>query len=364
MAHDTGDDVSLDDEQEAFLRRCAKSPEEVDPAEIFELLDADEDDDRNLGGRALNQYARAAPRRLEDDADRVVDYLDDEDDNVRGSAIMVVKGLVEVDSTMFTEPPVDPLVDRLGKEDQPGSKRAAQTLVNLLDEDDPRLQEAVDSTVDLFAGDKHEAGSAIQALSVLGDAYPEPVIERLTSRLDDESADVRKYAVRTLATLSEDNPTRVGRATAKLVGLLDDDDSYTLEHALATLVDVANHDPTSLESSIPTLTRLVDADDSGVRRGAVKILAELGRADADLGTAVDALRARLDDDDKIVRRDACYALGILRADEALEEIRSLTEQRDLELQAVAASAVERITEGESDPPMGELEPGEIFVARK
>lgn len=364
MSHDSGrQNISLDDDEEAFLRRCTNSPADVEPAEIFELLDSEEDDERQLGGRALTQYSRAAPSRLEDHTEQVVGYLGDEDDNVRGSVIMVVKHLVEVDASMFSEPPVEPLIERLGKEDQPGSKRAAQTLVALLDEDDPRLTEAVDSTVDLFAGDKHEAGSAIQALSVLGDASPDPVIERLTDRLSDESADVRKYAVRTLATLSEDNPERVGRATEALLALLDEDDDYTLEHTLSTLVDVAKYGPGALESSIPTLTGLVDADDNDVRRGAVRILAELGRADVDIGDAVAELRGRLDDEDKIVRRDACYALGILRAEAALSDIESLTDHDDLELQAVAASCVERITDGESEPPMAELDPGEIFLAR-
>jgi HEAT repeat protein len=252
------------------------------------------------------------------------------------------------------------LLARLGKEDQPGSKRVAQTLVEVLDAEDPRVTEAVDDTVDLFAGDKHEAGSAIQALAVLGDAYPQPVIGRLTARLTDDSADVRKYAVRTLATLSEDNAALVGEATENLLGVLDGADDYTREHALETLVDVTRHDPESLESAVPRLTDLVD---DKTRRGAVRILAELGRADVDVGEAVDLLRGRLDDEDKLVRRDACYTLGILRANDAVDDIRTHKDDYDLEFAAVAESAIERIEDGESTPPMADLEPGELFVAR-
>jgi HEAT repeat protein len=174
---------------------------------------------------------------------------------------------------------------------------------------------------------------------------------------------VRKYSVRTLATLSDDNAALVGEATEALVGLLDDEDSYTHEHTLQTLVDVARHDPAALESAIPRLTELVDADHSKTRRGAVRILAELGRADIDIEPAVTELRGRLTDDDKIVRRDACYALGILRAEDALADIRAHRDDYDLEFEAVADAAIERIEDGESDPPMGDLEPGEIFVAR-
>lgn len=367
-----GQGVSLDDDERTFLKRCSDQPDEVDVEAIFDRLDVDPEDVgeetdvsevRTLGARGLVQYSQADPAGLAEYGDRIVPYLSDDDEDVRSSAIMVVQRLVEADVAAFSEPPVGALMARLGKEDQPGSKRLAQTLVELLDADDPRLTEAVDTTVDLFGGDKHEAGSAIQALSVLGNAFPERVIDRLTDRIEDDDADVRKYSVRTLATLSDDNAALVGEATEALVGLLDDEDSYTREHTLQTLVDVSRHDPAALESAIPRLTELVDADHSKTRRGAVRILAELGRADIDIEPAVTELRGRLTDDDKIVRRDACYALGILRAEDALADIRAHRDDYDLEFEAVADAAIERIEDGESDPPMGDLEPGEIFVAR-
>lgn len=367
-----GQGVSLDEDDRAFLERCADHPDDIAVEEIFGRLavdagDLDEETDvsevRKLGARGLVQYAQADPAGLADRGGRIVSLLSDDDDDVREGAIMVVKRLVDAGVPAFDEPPVEPLMGRLGREDQPGSKRVAQTLVNLLTADDPRLAEAVDTTVELFGGDTHEAGSAIQALSVLGSAFPDQVIGRLNAHLEDDTADVRKYSVRTLATLSADNPALVGEATDSLVSLLEDDDSYTREHTLETLVDVARNDPAALEPAIPRFTELVDADHSKTRRGAVRILAELGRADIDIEPAVTELRGRLSDSDKIVRRDACYALGILRAEDALEDIRAHRDDYDLEFAAVAASAIERIEDGESNPPMGDLEPGEIFVAR-
>ncbi|MEF8786203.1 MAG: HEAT repeat domain-containing protein [Haloarculaceae archaeon] len=367
-----GQGVSLDEAERAFLERCATRPGEVDVENIFERLDADPEsvgaeedaaDVRRLGARGLVQYSRADPDGLASDGDRIRRYLSDDDEDVRSSAIMVIQRLVDADVAAFSEPPVEALLARLGKEDQPGSKRVAQTLVELLDAEDPRLVEAVDTTVDCFGGDRHEAGSAIQALSVLGDAYPRPVIDRLTTRLGDDDSDVRTYAVRTLATLSEDNAALVGEATDRLLAVLDTEDAYTREHALEALVDVAIDDPTALEAAIPRLTALVDADHSKTRRGAVRILAELGRADVDIEPAVTELRNRLDDDDKIVRRDACYALGILRAEDAAEDIRTRRDDYDLEFAAVADATLERINTGESTPPMTDLDPGEIFVAR-
>lgn len=370
MSHtgEGGQGVSLDDDEREFLKQCSDRPEAVDVEEIFELLDSEEateeeEGDRHLGARALTQYSQADPEGLAAHGDRIVGYLDDEDENVRSSAIMVVQRLVESDVDAFTDPPVEALMNRLGKEDQSASKRVAQTLVTLLDDDDPRVEDAVDMTVDLFEGGKHEAGSGIQALSVLGEAFPGSVIGRLTARLSDDSPDVRKYSVRTLATLSEDYPDQIGDATPALLDLLEDDDDYTREHTLATLSDVAAADPATLESAVPTLTEFVDADHDKVRRGAVRILAELGRADIDVEEAIDLLRDRLTDTDKLVRRDACYALGILRAEDALEDIRAVENDYDLEFEAVAASAIERIEDGESQIDMVDLDPGEIFVAR-
>ena len=367
-----GQGVSLDDDDREFLRQCSDQSDAVDVESIFDRLDAtaddvDEETDvadvRELGARGLVQYAQADTEGLAPHGDRIAGYLADDNDDVRGGVIMILKRLVEAGIDAFSAPPVEALMARLGKEDQPGSKRVARMLATLLDSDDPRLSKAVDTTIDLFGGDKHEAGSAIQALSELGTTHPDPVIERLTARLRDNDADVRKYAVRTLATLSADNPGLVGEATGALLGLLEDEDSYTREHTLETLVDVAKADPGALEAAIPRLMELVDAGHSKTRRGAVRSLAELGRADIDIGPAVAELRKRLTDSDKIVRRDACYALGILRAEDALDDIRAHEDEYDLEFAAVAASAIERIEDGESDPPIGDLEPGEIFVAR-
>ena len=357
---DAGD---FSDEQREFLRTCAERPEDIDPEQLFERIESDEETVQQLGARALSRYVQEAPERLTDDGDRIVGYLDHAEENVRQSAVMTLRHLVAGDYDAFAEPPVKPLIDRLGKEDQPTSKRIAQTLVDLLEADDPELVTAVDTTADLFEGEKFEAGSGIQALVVLGRAFPGPVLARLTDRLDDDDADVRKYSVRTLAALAEDYPTHVADATTQLLAVLDDEDNYTREHALSALTVAAQESPDDLEDAVPTMVDFVDHDHDKVRRGAVRILAELGRADVDVSAATDALRGRLDDSDKIARRDACYALGILRAEEALDDLRALIDQGDLELQAVAESSIERITEGESDPPMADLDPGEIFTAR-
>ena len=363
MARNDTDAASLDDEQRDFLRRCTERPEAVDPDELFALLDS-EGDERTLGARALRNYTRAAPGRMVDHGDRLVSYLDDEREAVRQSAIASIHRLVDGNHDAFVEPPIRPLIDRLGREDQQTSKTIAETLAALLEEDDPAVTEAVDTTVDLFEGNQFEAGSGIQALVVLGRSFPEPVMDRLGDRLRDDDPDVRKYSVRALAALAADHPQFIVDATPTLLSVLSDDDDYTREHALSALVHAAKTDPSSLEGSVPVLVSLVDADHDRVRRGAVRILAELGRADADVSDAITALRGRLNDSDKITRRDAVYALGIIRAEGALDELRTLTEHQDLELQAVAASAVERITEGESDPPMAGLDPGEIFLARQ
>ena len=363
MVRNDTDAASLDDEQRDFLRRCTERPEAVDPDELFALLDS-EGDERTLGARALRNYTRAAPGRMVDHGDRLVSYLDDEREAVRQSAIASIHRLVDGNHDAFAEPPIRPLIDRLGREDQQTSKTVAETLAALLETGDAAVIEAVDTTVDLFEGDQFEAGSGIQALVVLGRSFPEPVMDRLGDRLRDDDPDVRKYSVRALAALATDYPQFVVDATPTLLDVLSDEDDYTREHTLSALLQAAKADPASMDGAVPALVSLVDADHDRVRRGAVRILAELGRADVDVSEAVTALRDRLDDSDKIARRDAVYALGILRAEEALVDIQELTDHQDLELQAVAASAVERITEGESDPPMAELDPGEIFLARQ
>ncbi len=360
---DDGGGAGLDEDERAFLRRCAQRPDQVDLDELFDRIEAAESEERRLGARGLSQFVKAAPDRLAPHGDRLVSTLDHDDEAVRSAAITAVRTLVAGGHDAFETPPVEPLVARLGREDQQRSKQVARTLVDLLDADDPRLAEAVDETVDLFGGEAHEAGSAIQALAVLGEAFPEPVLDRLRDRLSDDDANVRTYAVRTVATLADDHPDLVAPATPDLLALLDDDDDYAREHALSTLAEIARTDPGRLDGAVPRLTGLVDAGHGKVRRGAVRTLAALGRADVDLSGAVDTLREHLNDPDKLVRRDAAYTLGILRAESALADLESLTDAGDLELQAVASAAVERIETGESDPPMADLEPGEIFVAR-
>ena len=115
-----GQGASLDDERK-FLRQCSDHPDEVDIQAIFERLDADSG---SVG----------------------------EDDDVRGSAIMVVQRLVEVDNPELVGETTERLLALLDEGDSYTRGHTLETLVDVaktapetLETAIPRLTALVDT---------------------------------------------------------------------------------------------------------------------------------------------------------------------------------------------------------------------------
>lgn len=340
-------------------------------------------DDGSEAVRTLVAIAESRPERLRDHLPAVRSLLESDADEIRGAAIEAIRHLADARPDAVGDATIDALRDRLGRESQRETRSVAEALSTVLEADDPRLERAIADCFELFDGDGYQRGGAVQALVTLGEAFPDAVFERLERLLADsregDEPDGRAGAVRVVAALANEYPDRTAALAPALFSVLEDGDAYAIRHATAALATVARRDPAAIRDGLDRLLELLDADDDRTRRNAVRVVLELGRhGDGDerrsagsrdesrpdaVDAVVDDLIARLEDGDKIVRRDACYALGVLRAERARDAIAPLTDAGDLELAAVATAALERLNGEETDPPLPELEPGEVFVRR-
>jgi HEAT repeat protein len=96
--------------------------------------------------------------------------------------------------------------------------------------------------------------------------------------------------------------------------------------------------------------RLLDDADEKARYNATSILARVAKTHpADVEPAIDPLIDALDADFPQARANACWALGYMSADRALESLEELeqTDERD-EVQHAAAVAIDEITGDSSE----------------
>jgi HEAT repeat protein len=126
--------------------------------------------------------------------------------------------------------------------------------------------------------------------------------------LDTENHMVRANAAGLLADLSNEYPEKTRASVSRAIELLDDDNEKVRYNATSILARVVNEFPEAVEPATPSL---IDALDEGFAYSRANACWALGYLEAD--AAVDALEERRDSDpDEEVRTVADQALQLIR----------------------------------------------------
>lgn len=197
----------------------------------------------------------------------------------------------------------------------PGADRRERVgeLGRLAETDPATLGDHVQELQELLGADsayvRRRTARVVTALAAARPDAATPLVERLTERLADESA--QDDAAAALARVAEGDPGAVVDHLPALVAALDDEGPVVVEAAAAIAALAAARPETLAQPGI--LDRLFDllADEqAGARRNGAVALAEVASVDrAAVCEGGDALRTALADDDAAVRRHAALALG-------------------------------------------------------
>ncbi|MEF8825306.1 MAG: HEAT repeat domain-containing protein [Halapricum sp.] len=193
--------------------------------------------------------------------------------------------------------------------------------------------------------------SAIVALAQISDAYPgavEPYAERLGAVLDAASNpdSVRVHATVALGNIVDSAPTVAVDIVEEVVSLFEVDDYRLRNNAVALLFDVATIHTDLLEPYVADIAGLLIVEDVYTRVNASGVLSRIA---ADFPASVAPLTPMfirlLSDDEARVRENACWTLGYLEAQAAIEPLRNTAQDdEDTDVQRRAEWALARIDE--------------------
>ncbi|HJN17750.1 MAG TPA: HEAT repeat domain-containing protein, partial [Armatimonadota bacterium] len=275
----------------------------------------------------LMRIARKDADRLQPVIGRLIEAVDDDNGNVRGSAAMALAWIAcnIQDKTVLTAT-VTPLLDTLRDPASKGRREAAGALgwVGTRVEDDTAFAPAYLTLIEMLQGDSQVLRNAAAmpiatgTFSVSDEAVLRPAIDPLTRALQDEGFGEMRWATANgLAHIAGrvPDPEAFGATIPVLADCLQDDAlANSAAHALQVIVSVLQTEET-LEPALPAfLGALTRTDDSYwlARWRAAQGLgyaADMVEDQASLDAMVSALTVALADPHTDVRAMAAWALG-------------------------------------------------------
>jgi hypothetical protein len=258
----------------------------------------------------LSIVAEEYPEQVTPAADEVILFLDEEtDSDLIADAIQIVAAIAECEPGAVVD-----TVPKLATILQEGSPVEPVVLTTLKRIADGYPDAVVPVTPELITyieqgRDSNRIG-AFAVLGTLSKEYPhiaEETIPTATQLLDAENYRLRANAAGLLADLSDENPETVRKSTQRVIELLEDDDEKVRYNATSILARVAKEYPEDVEPSIPSLLEALDEDFAYSR---VNACWALGYLEAEV--AVEALEEhRQSDPDKEVRNAADQAIQLI-----------------------------------------------------
>jgi hypothetical protein len=192
--------------------------------------------------------------------------------------------------------------------------------------------------------------TVLTALKRIANAYPDsvvPVTPQLITYIEQGSESHQMGALAVLGTLSKEYP-HVAEDTISTVSELLDAEQYKLRaNAAGLLADLSNEYPAKVRPSVSRVIELLDDDDEKVRYNATSILARVAKEyPENVEPAVPSLIEALAEDFAYSRANACWALGYLEVDTAVDALKERREtDPDEEVRKVAEQAIQMIKNG-------------------
>lgn len=342
--------VSTPRDRARHLRDVATTdPDAVNPDRVLELLRYPERSVQRVAAEALLPLVTAYPSVGTGAVERLAYLLRqtepetaDEPDAAVAFAETLLLCLARV-ATADPEAAVTARQEVLTWLDDPESPLAAPASVCLAQfvEDDPVSFVAhVDRFAALLDADEPAVRrNAAHLLVHLAGSHPtavEPALPTLRDRLDDPDTETAKKAAVVLGLVARSSPDEVVSTVPALAAGLENEDRGVRANAVGALADLAGGKPEAVGEHSETLVDSLHDEAAPVRRNAAAALNRLAQAQVDLGFAHGALIELLGDGDPTVRATACRALGEMGSPVALEFLRTMAEEDEVDAVRLAA----------------------------
>jgi HEAT repeat protein len=226
---------------------------------------------------------------------------------------------------------------------------AVQFVANIAAHDPDAVVDAPPKLTALLQDDSPDADTILTALQRIAQTHPDAVVPTASELLTyvEEGDDVQRLgAFGVLGMIAKDYPNIAQKAIPTATELLTADHDKLRANAAGLLADLADEYPEQVRPAITQVIELLSDHDENAQYNATSILARVAKAHPeDVEPAIDDLIAVLDSDFEYTRSNACWALGYLRADSAVDALhRRLDQDPSEEVQHAAEWALHEIEE--------------------
>lgn len=318
------------------------APEKVDVPEVLDLLASEDESVRAAAIRALQHVAEDRPGDIVGAVPLLRDALIDDPS---------YQGVVQTLATLATTQPADiaPLADRLIPElsarDRERRRAAARCLSELGGHDPADIVAAAPDLVELIEAGGPGIGYATYALNRIAAENPtaaQPAVGVLESVLTDDSyqSSTRLNAAAGLGRIAKADPAMVVGSLDSVSGVLAADEPRLRANGAGIFADVAETHAGALEPYVEDLAQLLDEEDEYAVANATSALARVAEwSPAAVTPYTDRFIDLLEHDAAIVRTNACWALGYLRAEAAVDALHARQGDEDVEVRKRATWAL-------------------------
>jgi len=270
--------------------------------------------------------------------------------DIRAAALTILARLGENQPEQVTPiasdvvPLLDPaLDDRLHPD-------AARLVATIADHDPQAVLDAVPPLAAILEESPSAEQHTLVALNWIAAAHPDavtPVASQLIEYLNDETLSHRVGAIAVLGQITRAYSNVAEETIPTAIDLLNVDHDQLRTNAAGLLADLADEYPDQVRLTVSRAIELLEDSDERAHCNATSILARVVREHPEsVEGTTDPLIDMLDDDFPHSRANACWALGYIEANEALDELRERARaDSDKEVQAVAETAVQNIRNG-------------------
>lgn len=321
----------------------------TDADELVELVRTDEHKTRRLALFALTRLAESDPTDALAAVPQVTAELADEDPAVGAEALAVLSSVAPEYPEEVT-PAAAAVVAYLSVETPAELRSDAVTVVAAIADASPgAVVDAVPRLAALLQEDIAVDGTLLSAIYRIAGAYPDavvPVVPQLVESLDASETSRRIGAFGVLGMIAKEHPHAAAESIPAAIRSLDATDPKVRANAAGLLADLADEYPERVLPAVSRVIELLDDADQHARYNATSILARVAEPHpAAVEVAIDPLVHALDDEFAYTRSNACWALGYLDAEAALDRLREIErDDPDEEVRRAASVAVEAITD--------------------
>ena len=327
-------------------------PDGTDPDRVDELLETVQSSDGKDQRLALHSLAKTAdtdPEACLAAIPVLTTHLEAPDPGVKAEALSALSDIADEYPEQVT--PASENVLRLLSPDSDSEllADAISIVAAIADHDPSAVVDAAPKLAALLQDGGPADATAITALQRIAAAYPDavvPITPQLLTYIEDSDDAHRIGAIAVLGTLSKEYPHIAEETIPMAIELLDAEYYKLRANAAGLLADLADEFPTDVRPVVPKAIELLADDDEKARYNATSILARVAKSHPeDVEAAIEPLITALDDDFSWTRSNACWALGYLEAEQALQRLQELRQDDpEKEVRDAAEFAVHEIKE--------------------